>query len=159
MGTGKSYWGRRWASFYQLPFFETDDMVEAMAGMPVSRIFEEKGEVFFREIERRVLESLEKEGPGIISTGGGMPCFGDNMDRMNAAGITIFLDAEPALLAERLSKAKKKRPLLNNITPDELIPFITERLGERIAYYRKAAYTFSVTDLRDDSLNDLPGLG
>ncbi len=158
MGAGKSYWGRRWAAAYQLPFFETDDLVEEMAGMPISQIFEEKGEAWFRQQERAVITRLMAEEKAIISTGGGLPCFDNNMHLMNTSGITVFLEASPELLARRLSTARKKRPLLNDIPPGKLVDFITGRLAQRIDWYRKAQITLPVSELQNDSLKTLPGI-
>lgn len=155
MGAGKSYWGRRWAKAMNWAFFETDDLIEAREGMTITAIFETKGEAYFREQERIVITALATTENAIVSTGGGLPCFGDNMALLNASGITLFLSASPATIAARLQTARKKRPLLNGITPEQLPAFIEQRLAQRLPFYQQAQFSLEVNNLDDTTLSSL----
>jgi shikimate kinase len=152
MGAGKSYWGRRWAEAANLRFVELDALVEAGAGKPVARIFAEEGEAFFRQRESEMLKTLAGQGGTVVATGGGTPCFFDNMDWMNAHGTTVYLKAAPALLAQRLVHEKAQRPLLHGIHDMDLEAFIARKLAEREPFYNRAQVVVDVEGLRGDTL-------
>ena len=85
----------------------------------------------------------------VVSTGGGTPCFFDNMEYMNDCGDTVFLDVEPAVLFRRLRVAKQQRPLLANKSDEELMDFICEALQKRHPFYSKAKHLFKADELED----------
>jgi shikimate kinase len=85
----------------------------------------------------------------VISTGGGTPCFLDNMEYMNTMGDTIFLDVDIKVLFRRLKVAKQQRPLLVQKTDEELMAFITENLQKRLPFYTKAKHVFNGEKLED----------
>ena len=78
----------------------------------------------------------------IVSTGGGTPCFFDNMDYMNRHGQTVFLDVHPDILFNRLRVATRQRPILQGKTDEELRSFIVEALDKRAPFYSQARYRF-----------------
>jgi shikimate kinase len=88
----------------------------------------------------------------VIATGGGTPCYFDNMDWMNANGITVYIELSAVSLAKRLEKGMSKRPLLNNLTEEGVVRFIEEKLAERGEYYRKARITLSGINLTADDI-------
>lgn len=151
MGCGKSHWGAVWAKAAGYTFIELDAAIEAAAGMSVNKIFVQEGEAGFRQRER---EHLHKSGQPntIVATGGGTPCFFDNIDWMNATGHTIYLQATPALLAQRLQPEKAHRPLLHNISDNALQDFITQKLSERETYYVQAHTIADAATLSADSI-------
>ncbi len=138
MGCGKSYAGRHLAEAIGWSFLDLDRQIEQDAGRPISGIFAESGESAFRTMERSALHRTGELARTIISCGGGLPCFFDNMDWMNSRGITVFLNASVELLTVRLSKDKGKRPLLKNLSGEELVAFIEGRLQERLPFYSQA---------------------
>ena len=105
-------------------------------------MFLARGEASFRELERSMLHEVAEFEDVIISTGGGTPCFFDNMDYMNERGQTVFLDVHPDVLFDRLSVAKQQRPILQGKTDDELRIFIVEALAKRAPFYTHARYRF-----------------
>lgn len=138
MGCGKSYWGKRLADRLGLPFLDLDDFIVTQTGKNIVDIFAEGGESGFRAVEKQALHALADLDPSIVATGGGTPCFYDNMNWMNQIGTTIYLKASPTLLADRLQHEKEFRPLLATIPDLELERFIEKKVAERSAYYLKA---------------------
>lgn len=138
MGVGKTTSGRELAKALELDFIDLDLFIQNRYNKTVGQLFEELGESKFREIESKILEEVSAFEDIVISSGGGAPCFFDNMKIMNNSGITIYLRANPELLAERLDTCKAKRPLIKDKSKDELLQFVTESLVKREPYYLQA---------------------
>src|SRR5437773_6951846 len=111
-GSGKTHLGKELADLLKIPFADTDAMVEDQTKMEISRIFLEKGEEGFRKMEAEVLTELLKKRKALVATGGGLPCWDNNMKKMNESGLTVYLKASEAFLYHRLFLEKKKRPLI-----------------------------------------------
>jgi len=113
MGAGKTTIGEQLAERLEYNFLDMDYMIEEKIQQSVSQIFSELGEEKFRQLERECLEKISTERNVVVATGGGAPCFYDNMERMNACGLTVYLNLSPEELQERLELShKNKRPLL-----------------------------------------------
>lgn len=138
MGSGKTTVGKQLARSLSLEFIDLDAFIENKYRKTVPQLFEERGDSGFREMERLALLEVSAFENVVLSTGGGAPCFFDNMDLMNRTGTTIYLQAEPDELAERLIASKTVRPLIVGKSKEELIPFITEHLTQRERYYKSA---------------------
>lgn len=149
MGAGKTTLGRALAKELNIQFIDLDSYIEERLCKSVSQIFAEKGEAGFRDIERRMLHEAGEFENVIISTGGGTPCFFDNIEYMNGQGTTVFLDVPIDRLFIRLSIARKKRPLIMNKSDEELRSFIAEQLGKRLPHYSKAKQKFVADQLED----------
>lgn len=135
MGAGKTTIGKYAARENQLRFLDLDAYIEEKLGMEIRQVFREKGETYFREQERIALEEvIALDEDLLVSCGGGTPCFFDNMDRMNAAGVTLYLDLSAARLTDRLRNSKSKRPLISNLKGD-LQVFVHKKLLERASFY------------------------
>ncbi|MBL7826378.1 MAG: shikimate kinase [Saprospiraceae bacterium] len=147
MGCGKTSWGQLLAQKLLLPFIDMDVQIEQHTGQTVSEIFAQSGEEAFRVLEQTALQNTLLSAPAVVATGGGTPCFFDNMDWMNTHGITVFLDTPPDVLASRLKHQKQFRPLLAHV-PDHLLgDHITSVLAHRLPFYQKA--TVSVLQEHD----------
>ncbi len=138
MGCGKSSLGRRLADKLNYTFFDTDTVLEEKAGMKVPEIFSQLGEETFRELEAKVLRETASVEQVVVATGGGMPCYFDNMDFMLQNGKTIYIRMDPTSLADRIENSHKKRPLVDHLKGDALIQTIKEKLALREPYYLKA---------------------
>lgn len=152
MGCGKSTLGRKLADHSGMQFIDMDNYIEMRNCKTVPQIFEEEGEDAFRIIERKALEELSEFNNVIIATGGGAPCFFDNINLMNQTGKTIYLNIDPDILAERLIKSKSDRPLIRGKSKKELIEFINTSLEKRNKFYKQAQ--FQITQ-PDTGLNDI----
>lgn len=142
MGAGKTTVGKELAERTGLSFIDLDVFIEERYHRTVSRLFAEYGEDKFRDIERRLLHEVAEFEDIIISTGGGTPCLFDNMEFMNAAGKTVYLQVSVDELAARLETCRHTRPVLQNRTGEELKNFITESLQKRLPFYEKAQMIF-----------------
>src|SRR5690554_4762065 len=125
MGSGKTTVGKRLAKALSLDFIDLDAYIQSKYRKTIPQLFEEKGEKGFRELEHLTLREVATFEDVVISTGGNAPCFFDNMELMNGAGTTVYLQAEPNELADRLAASKTVRPLIAGKSREELVPFIT----------------------------------
>ena len=141
MGSGKSSLGLRLAAELGWKFVDMDELIEAECGMKVSEIFVLRGEEFFRAKEREVLHALAQQRETVVATGGGVPVHGDNMETINAAGFSVYLQMSPAQLMQRLKGERDKRPLIKGMDDGQLLEYIQKTLPERELYYRKAHLT------------------
>lgn len=149
MGSGKTTLGRALADAIGIPFIDLDHYIEQRYRKTISQLFAENGEDRFREIERRMLHEVGEFEDVIISTGGGTPCFFDNIEYMNEQGTTVYLDVPVERLFIRLSIARSKRPLIKEKNDEELMSFIKEQLEKRAPHYSKAQYSFKADRLED----------
>ena len=138
MGVGKTSIGKKLSKQLNWKFVDTDKLIEKKIGLPISEIFNQLGEDFFREQEREILNEIASLENVVVSVGGGLPCFFDNMDRLNEIGTTVYLKLEPEYIVQRLLESKIKRPLIEGMTPIELQSFIEKKLMEREVFYELA---------------------
>jgi len=144
MGSGKTTIGKMLAARLNYSFVDMDAHIEEKQFKSVSRIFAEKGEDEFRKVEKNCLHEVGEFENVIISTGGGAPCFFDNMEYMKQQGLTIYLKLTPEELRDRLESSKaNKRPLLAERKGEELLRFIAEGLNKREPFYSQAEIVVS----------------
>lgn len=155
MGSGKSYIGRPLAAKLSFQFVDVDNIIENTEGVKIARIFENKGETYFRQLESDILRGLGKWDDIVIATGGGAACFHKNMDWMNEQGVTIYLKASPELLLSRLNNETHKRPLLAGRTDADLLHFIESKIAERAIFYEKATLIIEQISDSEDIVVDI----
>ena len=154
MGCGKSTIGRKLARALHLEFVDTDHRIEEREGATVIDIFHYEGEERFRTIEREVLEEvITAERASVVSTGGGLPAWGDNMVRMNEVGRTIYLKRSAENIASRLSPyGRQKRPRLRGLNDEELVIFMREDMAKRDPYYSQAVQVVACEGKSDEEI-------
>ncbi len=155
MGSGKTTLGISLAAKLRMPFVDLDALIESREGCKIGQIFTEVGESGFRLIEQRHLHTLKRYRRAVISTGGGTPCFLDNLEWMHRFGTTIFLETHPKILEKRLIGKRSHRPILSRFTEDEFLEGITEMLGERKKFYENAQLICKMTGDFSTDLNIL----
>jgi shikimate kinase len=147
MGCGKSTMGRALAASLNLTFIDLDTYLEERYFKTIPQIFAEEGEESFRLKERKMLEEVAAFDLVIVATGGGAPCFFDNMDLMNSSGVCFFLDVDIDSLVNRLIHAKTERPLIKGKSPEELRLFIEGMMQKRRPFYEKARYILKGSEI------------
>jgi len=156
MGAGKTTIGKTLALRMNLNYIDTDHFIEYRYRKKIHDIFVSEGEMRFREIEHRVLLEISTYEDIVISTGGGLPCFNDNMTIMNNTGITVYLEVPADELAGRLGMSKNVRPVLKNRIGNELVEFVKDNLIVRKPIYEQAKIRFQVKEMV--SKNDIENL-
>lgn len=144
-GSGKTTLGKKLANALHLPFVDLDKEIEKTEGKLISEIFSEKKEEYFRQLESRTLKHwCARPDDFVMATGGGAPCFFDNMETINRSGKSIFLDVPASEIVKRMSGAGvEKRPLLATQGRDGLKDHIEFMRSNRIGFYKQATYTLS----------------
>lgn len=135
MGSGKSFWCKQLSKKLACSGYDLDYLIEMNEKKSIADIFSSDGETYFRNAESKMLKWVTEKQSFVLATGGGTPCFHDNMQWMNKHGITIWIDEAINILIERLKPEKTHRPLIKNLTDDELKDFLLKKLEERKPYY------------------------
>lgn len=139
MGSGKTHWGRLLSQKLSLPFFDLDEQVSVHAGKSIPEIFAKEGEEHFRLTEKEVLYIIaESHESFVMACGGGSPCFFNNIDYMNQSGTTVWINTPKEILFDRLVKEKANRPLIKNLSDEQLRGFISRKYSDRKIYYEQA---------------------
>ena len=147
MGSGKTTLGKLLADMLGYTFVDMDTHIEEKHFKTVSQIFAEMGEEKFRLLEQQCLHEVSMFENVVIATGGGAPCFFDNMDYMNRHGLTVYLKLSAEQLAIRLESSRaNKRPLLSNRKGAELQEFISEGLAKREGFYNNSHISVTGSD-------------
>ena len=153
-GSGKSSLAKRLSKALGVGYVDTDTLVEQSVGATIADIFHYEGEEYFRRAEREVINSLAKEEYcGIVATGGGLPVWEDNMERLNSLGTTIYLQRSPEQILSRLSAyGREKRPMFRGKSDEELLQFMHEHLAQREPYYAKAQMIVDCNTMSDEAI-------
>lgn len=151
MGSGKSSLGKLLSQKLKMNFIDSDSEIEKEEGITIPQIFAAKGEAHFRELEVEFLLHNEFENC-VIATGGGMPCFHNNIDRINLIGKSVYLEVSPEELLKRIHQDANERPLLDN---SKTIEFITEHLASREQYYKQTALVIDASQSIDEIVNEV----
>ncbi|NYJ28263.1 shikimate kinase [Allomuricauda sp. ARW1Y1] len=142
MASGKSTVGRLLARQLGTSFVDLDDYIEQQQKKSIKDIFSEKGEIFFRKLEHQMLkEVLDSHTAVVLSTGGGTPCYANNMETiLQQSDNSIYLNHSIPVLVERITKEKEYRPLVKNIPDNDLPEFVGKHLFERRPFYMQAEH-------------------
>ena len=155
MGVGKTTFGKKLASRLMLKFIDLDNFIETKEGADIPQIIENKGEAHFRVLEEKYLKELCDLEDVLVSTGGGTPCFFQNMELINSSGRSVFLSLNEKTLLKRLLNGRASRPIISDLSDHELEGFIQKHLKSRLPYYHKAHITFDVMHLNAKRMDEL----
>ena len=155
MATGKSTIGRKVAKHAELPFLDTDKMIEEAEGTECADVMTYAGEEYFRNAERKALEKSAEQENVVVSTGGGLPVWGDNMEWIAKHGVSIYLKRSPEQILSRLSPyGRQKRPKFRGKSDEELLQFMHTHLAEREQIYAKADVVVDCDAINDYEIVD-----
>jgi shikimate kinase len=149
MGSGKSFWTKKLSKKCKVGGYDLDFLIESHEEKTIAEIFAEDGEPYFRKSESKILRWFGEKKAFVLATGGGTPCFHDNMKWMNEQGITIWIDEPISTLMERLLPEKSHRPLIQKLADHELEIFLTDKLAERMPFYQQATYHLQADAITD----------
>lgn len=142
MGSGKSTTGKKLATFLKYSFIDLDEMIENKYRISIPSLFSRFDENAFRIVEQQTLKETLNLSNHVIATGGGTPCYFNNMELMNAHGTTVYLKLHSNSLHQRLMQSKKKRPLIEENPKEKVLDYINDKLSERENYYKHAHIIF-----------------
>ena len=142
MYSGKTTVGHKLASRLGYQWADLDKMLETTFHTSIPIFFKRYGEEAFRKIEQKMLHSTVDLDNIVISTGGGTPCFFDNIEWMNLHGTSIYFDVTVETLLRRAAQSKKPRPILAGLTDEQRSLYVRQQLSQRLPYYQKAQIIF-----------------
>lgn len=149
MGSGKTYWSKVISKKLKIPFYDLDSLIEILEEQTINEIFENSGEEYFRKIETKILKWFVQKKTFVLATGGGTPCFNNNISWMNKTGLTVWLNDSVENIFERLKSEKENRPAIKNLSDIEIEKFIYQKLVERNEYYSQ-----SKIQLEENGINE-----
>jgi shikimate kinase len=148
MGCGKTSIGRRLGVHLGLPFVDADEAIEEAAGKTIKEIFDEHGEAYFRDGERRVIARLLKSAPQVLATGGGAYMNPETRARIAETGVAVWLKADLPILMRRVMK-RSNRPLLRSADPEAVMRGFMET---RYPIYAEAPVVVESRDISHDAM-------
>lgn len=149
-GAGKTTIGNKLAAFLKMEFIDLDEEIKIKTDMSIPEIFHRKGEMYFRNLEKDLLfRFIDNKENFVMATGGGTPCFYDNLNKIRSSGITIFLDVEIEELEKRLQE-DNERPLLEN--SKDLIEYLYRLREKRLKHYMQADIIIAKNDIALDDI-------
>lgn len=153
MGSGKTHWGRLLSEKLGMRFFDLDEQVTEHAGKSIVEIFAAEGEEQFRLMEKDVLHIItESHDSFVMACGGGSPCYFNNIEYMNRSGTSVWIHTPIEVLFQRLLDEKDKRPLIKDLSDEQLRNFIAKKFSDRKIYYEQADVTVEEEPVQLDNL-------
>lgn len=156
MGSGKTEIGKLVSKKTNIPFCDLDHLIENRLSKSINQIFSEFGEVFFRKKEHEVFTEKINSGESfVLSLGGGTPCYANNHLLLQSDGVvSVYLKASIATLVQRLKENRSERPLLKDLTEEELTEYIAKHLFDRSYYYNQCKHIVIVDGKSPEQIVD-----
>lgn len=155
MGSGKTTIGKKLATRLGFLFIDLDGFIENKYRITIPELFNKYDEDAFRLVEHQSLQETFSFSNAVISTGGGTPCFYNNMELINQYGISVYIEMHKKSLYDRLINSKKKRPLLTDKSPEQIMNFIHNQLAERESFYKQSKLIIKGESIDIDKLVEL----
>jgi shikimate kinase len=155
MGSGKSTVGKLLAEKLKMNFIDFDEYVEKEVGKSIIEIFETDGEKKFRMLEEHCLKKILDKDNIVISLGGGTPCYHNNIELINKNGISVYIKMSVDELVKRLLKVRNNRPLIRDLSKQELSLFVKTHLEKRSPIYQKAHHIVSAEKLNAEQVAEI----
>jgi shikimate kinase len=154
MASGKTKIGKKLSKKLDFPFYDLDHIIENKFSTTINKIFEEKGEVYFRKIEHEAfVEKMNSDESFILSLGGGTPCYANNHELLKLDNvISVYLKASVTTLKNRLKFNREKRPLVKDLNDEELTEYIAKHLFDRSFYYNQSKVIITVDEKSPDEI-------
>ena len=152
MGAGKTLLGKVLSDSLNIRLINSDSEIELNTGMSIGQIFEQYGEDYFRNLEQEYLKNFDVQESFVLATGGGTPCYNDQMTVLNTFGITVYLHCSNETLFLRLKNEREHRPLIAGLSDDELLEAIEYRMIQRERIYQKAQIILPENEHNVDAL-------
>lgn len=153
MGSGKTTLAKALAQTLNLNLIDLDAEIEKHTGYTITETIFNKGELYFRKVEREILKRVLGQDNFVLSTGGGTPCYYDNIDLINTSSMSVYLSLNVGELYQRLKEGTAERPLLAHLSGEALQEYIGKHLFERRPFYEQAIFTIKVGDKTTEQLN------
>ena len=153
-GSGKTTIGMALADKLQLPFFDTDAIIADIEGNSVEAIFENQGEMYFRNLEKELIQNWKLTNV-VVATGGGLPCFNDLITNLNQKGTTVWLQTPLDTLMARLMDAEEKRPLIAHKSAKEIKSTLQLMIKNRKEAYQQAQIRIKAEDQPEDTVKKI----
>lgn len=142
-GSGKTYLGRQIALTLKIKFIDLDSIIENDEKVSIKQLIQEKGEAYFRQKENLELKKVGIENNVIVSCGGGVPMYFDNLEFMKKEGIVIWLNTKLSLISSRIKQNRTRRPMFIDLTDSEIDQKIFNLFNQREKFYKKADIVYS----------------
>lgn len=155
MGSGKSFWAKKMSKWIKSAGYDLDALIEMNEEKTIAEIFAEDGEANFRKTETKILKWFKEKKKYVLATGGGTPCFNENMQWMSKEGVVIWLDESLEVLVQRLMKEKEHRPLIAKLNEQQLATFLQEQLINRFSFYQQAHYRLVSDQITESALKKI----
>jgi len=153
MASGKTHWGHEVSKKLGVPFFDLDNKIEEKEDKTINTIFAGQGEEYFRLLEKEVLYLLtESHDSFVMATGGGTPCYYNNIEYMKKSGTVVWINSPLDCVFERLKKERNKRPLVKDLSDEQLHNYIIKKFSDRKIYYEQATTIVNDENLHLDQL-------
>ncbi|MEZ4904275.1 MAG: shikimate kinase [Spirosomataceae bacterium] len=136
--SGKTTLGKQLARHIRYRFVDTDALIVKEEGMDINTIFAQKGEPYFRAAEARILRAIRPDSKLIVATGGGMPCYHNNMGYIKTHGISVFLDVPPEKIVERIQRHEANDRPMYQKNDDQLLRNLQQKYQDRLPFYKQA---------------------
>ncbi|MEN7548727.1 shikimate kinase [Rapidithrix thailandica] len=156
-GSGKSTFGNALAQQLAYTFVDLDASIEEKEQASIPEIFAHKGEAYFRIVERECLLETASLEQTVIATGGGAPCFYNNIQFIKEQGVSIFLNTSIEELAKRVSQQQGQRPLLPQQEKEELMEELQKKYALRLPYYQQAQFSLNEAEQSVEAVLKLLG--